>query len=343
MNGNERSTGPVLNRASRRTFPPMAGRRVRSGDRSPGPATERPPEGVNHHPLVAGRDRALPGGRSRMADAHRRGPSRMDRETLRRLNARRRRAVQRAGRCQGRRRHGRAQKCGRVNTTGLPAGSYPGERRLRPIVVAPALVEEVAHGADTLHSVAAPRVGELGLPQHRQLLVGQPPTGVGRRRPVLELHTRRDRRTGPCGPCPEPGACPRPRRSPAAGRGQRRQDDQGERRCGGRRPAAPGQPLDGIQNLDEAFPLASRQPLALVGGRSSNERVQLDEPFQVAAFLAFARRMACSHLPAPRQLRSASAGIRAASNVSAASSSRPSTSCGRARRARSGGSTASRP
>ena len=53
---------------------------VRSGDRSPGPANERQSEGVNHHPPVAGRDRALPGGRSRMADAHRRGPSRLDRE-----------------------------------------------------------------------------------------------------------------------------------------------------------------------------------------------------------------------------------------------------------------------
>ena len=62
-------------------------------------------------------------------------------------------------------------------------GVVLGHRRLRPVVVAPALVEEIAHGADALHRVAAACVGESRLPQKRQLLVGQPPWGVGGKRP----------------------------------------------------------------------------------------------------------------------------------------------------------------
>ncbi len=63
-----------------------------------------------------------------------------------------------------------------------------GDRRSRPVLVAPALVEEVAHGAHVLHRVAGARIGGFSLPQQRQLLVGQPPPRAGGERPFLELH-----------------------------------------------------------------------------------------------------------------------------------------------------------
>ena len=117
-------------------------------------------------------------------------------------------------------------------------------------------------------------------------MVGQPPPGVGGERPVLELHHA---------PAEEPPAARLVRnRGHAVGLkiaggqagSERREDDLRQRRRGGRGPAALGEPLDAVQELDEALAFAPGQALALVGGTAADQRVQLDEPFQIASLLS---------------------------------------------------------
>ena len=65
--------------------------------------------------------------------------------------------------------------------TGRPSGSYCGNRRLRPVVVAPALVKQVPGvGAWGRSGVAR---WNAACHINARLLVGQPPPGVGRQRP----------------------------------------------------------------------------------------------------------------------------------------------------------------
>ena len=145
-----------------------------------------------------------------MADAHRRGPSRLDRETRRRLSARRRRAVQRAVRCRP------GVGMDRLRST---AGEHDrvagrvvlGKRRVWPIVVAPVLVEEVAARCELSSSCSGSASG-------RTRPATAPPTAPRSaasrrwtRASSSETPSRGGRRTGPCGPCREPEACPRPR------------------------------------------------------------------------------------------------------------------------------------
>ena len=134
MNGNERSTDPgseqdVAPDLSTDGWPDrFAQATVRRGRP---PSTN--PKVLTTIPPVTGRDRALQGGRSRMADAHRRGLSQMDRETRRRLNARRRRAVQRAVRCRpGVGMAGSEIRLGEHDR--IASRVVLGKRRLRPIV-----------------------------------------------------------------------------------------------------------------------------------------------------------------------------------------------------------------
>ena len=102
----------------------------------------------------------------------------------------------------------------------IPSGVVLGDRRPGPVVVAPAQVEEVAHGADALQSVAGAGVGKLGLPQQGQLFVRQAPPGVGSERPVSGTPSPAGRRTGRCAPSPGPAVCRRPRGTRAAGWGR---------------------------------------------------------------------------------------------------------------------------